>query len=329
MGIKSLDHYIEKHGVEKGTRVFNQLHKREETYKKSPYQRLTREWFIWRYGESEGEKKFDSHVSKSRQTLDNFVKRHGEELGTIKYQETIRKKNTVELTRIQLGEDADSVIKDRYARSIKKRKSTLAQMSDEERTSRAQTAKDKANLTKKTKAAGRTKFQIYCDSYDDGPERYGIYLQSIFKGIGSSKEASSIFDRILEENDWLACLSVYYRGKYREKEYFLSDSTSIFFYDFVVKESKTILEYDGSRWHPTQKQVEEHGDEIMEVCGISFREKYENDQKKISKAMNRGFDVFVIRSDMTKEEKDFIIKKFLDKTKEKNELQIHEHERVD
>jgi hypothetical protein len=63
-----------------------------------------------------------------------------------------------------------------------------------------------------------------------------------------------------------------------------------------------------------------YGDEMMEITNISFKEKFTNDQQKLVRAKNAGFDVFKVRNDFTPEQTQVIIKQFLQRTKEKCNL---------
>jgi very-short-patch-repair endonuclease len=313
MAIKSLEFYIEKHGVEKGTRVYNTLSKRTETYNNQPHKRGTKEWYIWRYGEKEGIERYNKFATKSAHTLDNFIRLHGEEKGRQMYNATMAKKNTVKLVKDAQGEDA---VRDWYKKAVETRR--LSPPTAEELKTRGK----KISETKRANHKGRTKLQIYIDrfGYEEGPKKYAEYLAKIFKGIGTSKEASSVFTSMIEENPWLKGLTCYWRDGCEGSEWFIADRDGVSFYDFTVKESKTILEYDGARWHPTQEQVDAHGDEMMEITNISFKEKFTNDQQKLVRAKNAGFDVFKVRNDFTPEQTQVIIKQFLQRTKEKCNL---------
>ena len=99
-------------------------------------------------------------------------------------------------------------------------------------------------------------------------------------------------------------------------EWFLSSKEGVNFYDFCVKEAKSILEYDGSRWHPTEEQAKELKNEIMEITGLTYSQKYKKDQVKLKMAIDRGFKVFLVRSDFTAQQKSDIINEFINYTKE-------------
>lgn len=308
MGIKSIEEYIAKHGPEKGPKLHKKMVERERKNALAPYKRLSKDWFIWKYGETEGLERFKSHVSKSLQSLENFVSRYGVEEGTKKYQETISKKNTVKLAKEKYGED---YVEDWYKRAGESNKKSRSNFSSEKKAA----IKAKSAETRKRKNPhGKTRRELFNEKYgDDGPRLYGEYLQSLFKGIGISKEATSLIEDLINSNPWLRYHEIYYRTPEGGKEYFLSDKDGISFYDFVVLDAKVILEYDGAKWHPTPEEVELYGDDIMEVTGISYKEAFSRDLAKLERAKKNGFEVFKIRSDFTTEQKRVIISSFIER----------------
>lgn len=323
MGMQ-LEDFIKKYGEVSGTKRFLGSQRAEATkkekYKAQPYARLSREWYIWRYGEVEGIKKFETFASKSAHTLDNFILRYGEVEGTIKYNETVSKKNTVKIRRETLGETADEIIKEQYRLSVVKRAETEKSKTEDEKKTALQKRRVKTRETRRKNGTDGKKLTIFIKKYGEieGPKKYAEYLCTIFKSIGSSKPAETLIKNIIENNTWLTQYSLYYRDSDTKKsEWFISDTTGVNFYDFVVREAKTILEYDGHRWHPTEEQAKLYGDELMSITGISYKQKYEADQKKIKKANDNGFTVFVVRSDMSASTQNEIINTFLSFTKEK------------
>ena len=117
--------------------------------------------------------------------------------------------------------------------------------------------------------------------------------------------------------------TLYYRDSEdtTKREWFIADRLGVRFYDFCVKEAKVILEYDGAKWHPTQEQVHEFGDELMEVTNISYKEKYAIDAAKRSKAEEKGFTVYTIRSDYTQTQVKAIIEKFIDQVRKNGRVE--------
>jgi very-short-patch-repair endonuclease len=245
-----------------------------------------------------------------------MIKRWGEELGKKKWQETIAKKNTAALLRKTKGEDA-------VAEMVRKRKEGInnywSKLSDSERQNIIESRTKKAIATKKERYGDKTKLEIFLEKYgEEGHVKYAEYLQTIFKSIGQSKEAEKLIKTIINENAWLLNYNLYYRDSEdkTKKEWFLSTKEGVNFYDFCVKEAKSILEYDGSRWHPTKEQAKKLKTELMEITGMTYSQKYKKDQAKLKIAVDSGFKIFVVRSDFTDQQKTDIINKFIEYTKE-------------
>jgi len=315
----TLQDYINKYGEESGTKRYNGVQKllvsRKKTYGSQPYARFTKEWFIWKYPE-DGIDRFNEHVNKSRQSEENMIKRWGEEIGKKKWEETVAKKNTLALVRRSKGEDAVAEIKRKRREGVNNYWSKLSESARQEK---IQSRTKKASATKKERYGNKTKLEIYLEKYgEDGHIKYAEYLQTAFKSIGSSIEAETLIKNIINENSWLLNYTLYYRDSNdrTKKEWFLSTKDSVNFYDFCVREAKSILEYDGSRWHPTEEQAKELKTELMEITGITYGQKYKKDQEKLKIAINKGYTVFLIRSDFTDEQKTDIINEFIEYTKE-------------
>lgn len=317
----TLEDYIAKYGVESGTKRFNGVIKllksRKKTYESQPFVRFTKEWFIWKYPK-DGAARFQEHINKSRQSEKNMILRWGEELGKKKWQETLLKKNTRKLVKEQKGEDA-------LLKFDQKRNQKLAEfwknLSDDERKQKIKDRTSKSLETKKRKYGGKKKLEIFLEMYgvEQGHIEYANFLRKIFKSIGSSRESSNLIKSIISDHSWLTSYELFYRDPDdpTKVEWFISNKEGVWFYDFCVREAKAILEYNGAKWHPTEEQVSQFGDEIMEILGVSFRHRYQKDLNKIKVAEDRGFKVFVIRSDFTIEQKTNIIRDFIVYIKEK------------
>jgi hypothetical protein len=75
----TLENCIKKHGEEKGTKVFN------DYCEKQSYVGCKKEYFIEKYGESIGIKKYKELNRKKHLTRENFVRKYGEEVGLQKF----------------------------------------------------------------------------------------------------------------------------------------------------------------------------------------------------------------------------------------------------
>lgn len=60
--------------------------KKKERKKLNPYIEMTLEWWIYKYGTEEGTQKYINRCQKVANTKENFIKRHGEEIGLKKYE---------------------------------------------------------------------------------------------------------------------------------------------------------------------------------------------------------------------------------------------------
>ena len=302
----SLQDYIDKYGEESGTKRYNGVQKllasRKKTYETQPYARFTKEWFIWKYP-VDGLDRFNEHIDKSRQSEENMIKRWGEELGKKKWQETVAKKNTVALTREKFGNDA---VADRY----KRQQETVKKQTPEHKEAIKQ--KRFAGLEKHLaeNVRGKTRLEFFISRYgnDEGLQRYHDTMKKAFHGPNRmSAPAKNIYVSLCKKlpSEKLEQLYCDVPGK---QEFWLSESQNIYGYDFTDRESKTILEYNGSFWHP-----EEPDESLHPVTKKTLTEMYNNDKQKKELAERNGFTVFVITDKMTSGEQELIVNQFCSK----------------
>lgn len=299
----SLQDYIDKYGEESGTKRYNGMQKllesRKKTYESQPYVRFTKEWFIWKYPEN-GLERFENHVNKSRQSEENMIKRWGEDLGRKKWQETLAKKNTVAITRERFGDDA---VASRYRRqqdTVKKQtpeyKEAIKQRRD-------------AGLEKHLaeNVRGKTRLEFFVSRYGEieGTQRYHETMKKSFHGPNRMSAPAKNIYTILCQSLPSEKLEQLYCDVPGKQEFWLSESKNIYGYDFTDRISKTILEYNGSFWHPDSPDESLHP-----VTKKTLTEMYNIDKRKKELAEKNGFTVFVITDKMTLEEQRNIIDKF-------------------
>lgn len=75
----TLDNCIKRHGVDKGTQIY------DEYCKKQSYAGVKKEYFIEKYGNVEGLKKYNSMLKMKLLTLDNFTRKYGDVIGKERY----------------------------------------------------------------------------------------------------------------------------------------------------------------------------------------------------------------------------------------------------
>lgn len=300
---KTLQEYIDQYGEVSGTKRYNgvqeTLRKRAETYKKHPYKRLTKEWFMWRYPD-DGLQRFNNHVEKSRQSEENMIARWGEELGKQKWQELLVKKNTVAIVREQRGEEA-------VAEWYKKRAETMSKHTEEQKADRKRRAKEKMGKYLSENVRGKTRLELFISRYGeiDGLQKYHEAMKKTYSGPNRmSAPAKRIYDMLCSKlsPEYIDQIYCDVPGK---KEFWLSEPGKIYGYDFTHRESKTILEYNGSFWHP-----DEPSSEIHPVTRRTLAEMYETDINKKKIAEANGFTVLIISDKMTSDEQEIVVDLF-------------------
>jgi len=136
-----------------------------------------------------------------------------------------------------------------------------------------------------------------------------------YKRWNSGKRYSNssilFFDSILNELKDLKNFVVYYKNN----EFFIVNDSSIFFYDFCIKELKLIIEYNGLAFHPkTENQ------NWKSIWGnFSAAEIYKKDMYKKDLAESKGFTLLTIFEDEETEKKQTIINEISKRIRERHD----------
>lgn len=300
----NLQDYIEKYGVESGTKRFEgmqkTLEKRELTYNKQPFKRLTREWFIWRYPD-DGEERFAHHQAKSAHTLENFQRLYGQDEGRRRYEQTIAKKNTVQIVRETKGEEA---VKAWYAKAA----NTMNSRSDDEKNlHKARLEEGRVKYAESIR--GKKRIDVLIEKYgvEEGTLRYKSIMERSFPGpCRMSSPARDIFTWLVshmgDKIDQILC------DVPNSKEYWIYDKGKFYSYDFTHLQSKTILEFHGSFWHPRILTMRPH--QITQKPLISM---WDYDRVKKAAAVDRGFKYYEIWDYYSNNLKEEILKEFVER----------------
>jgi len=149
-----------------------------------------------------------------------------------------------------------------------------------------------AYVKKYGQAEGKRRYekriQLFSKNWQDKTEeeRVTITCKRLKKNKFFSNESYVFFQKLEKERfDNLLCL-------YGENEYFLYDAVNkkIFFYDFVIPEQKTIIEYHGSFWHANpERQPSDWKNSLY-----SYEESLQKDKEKKRIAEEHGFSYFVV-----------------------------------
>jgi len=277
---------------------------------KSNFKRLSREWYIERYGEIEGNAKFEDFRTRSIQTLSNYQRKYGQEEGQRRYDEVISKKSQSKERFIELYGQEEGIKKYEVWLKAKASKEYLCEKyGEEEGTRRYNTACNNrkqalSNITKPW--AGKPRLQYFIEKY--GEEEGNIRYKKWYEGTQiprnkSTKKALEVF-KLLHDyctSKGISSHEVYYGGDNKNEWIIWNEDQSIkHSYDFTIRQLKIIVEYDGAAWHPTEQQIIENPTgKLPKGRFTSLKEKYEWDKAKIKHAEDRGWNILIIRSDLS------------------------------
>jgi hypothetical protein len=291
MSLKTLEQYIAQYGEISGTKRFLGIQKsiktKEEKYAKQPFARLSKEWYIWRYGQEIGLSKFNSFASKSTQSLENFIKRYGIEKGQTEYLSCIAKKNTVALVREQKG---DAAVNEWYSKVSISNKGKIRSRESKERSSLGQ---KKLNLISKK--------DRFINKYGEkeGIVKYLEHKKKVYAGPNRATKPVLNIISILEKRLPKEAFDDLYFGARDRNEYWLRDrdTNKLFFYDIVDPKAQLIIEYDGAFWHPRDDNLDLNkkvGAEIHPITKIPLRKMMFDDFYKKAVADENNFYLFLI-----------------------------------
>lgn len=191
------DGLIKRHGYEKAKEICKS---KDSTSK---------ELFKARYGD-EWEEKFNERVMKTKGSLESFILRHGEELGTKKFNE-FREKSSVNAHNFN------------------------SKLSDIEKVLLFGTC---SKLYHKNKYG------------DDWENTYKEQIKKVStQSSKASKESLKFFNKLIDKIEHLGLEYFIGVEGNREWFIYDNDSKKINLYDFCIKELKIIIEFHGSLWH--------------------------------------------------------------------------------
>lgn len=282
----TIERFIEKYGEEIGTIKYNQ-------WLESKRQGGTLESFIKKYGEELGPVKYKEknlklsvsieslklngktdeeiekirqiHSSKSKTDLSAMIERHGEEIGTIKYNEKVRKNKQSSKRSIE------------YWINFHDGDLDLAQSSLSEYQRRD------------------VKFYISKYGQIEGLERFNNAKQKRF--VGGWYSTVSKFQNDVEEFIRNECIHDKIHDSKNPFSFFLTTEErsvlkqSLIIPDIVFSDLKIVVECNGNYWHCG---TEYHDNFVHEVIGKTAFEIRLSDEQRCEIIKNRNFDIIVI-----------------------------------
>lgn len=127
----------------------------------------------------------------------------------------------------------------------------------------------------------------------------------------ASKESMKLFLPLLDHFKDRVKIYIGYEDR---NEFFINYKKQLYFYDFTIPELNLIIEFNGQKFHPNYKILNE--DEIKEwqclFSNLQASEKKKLDDKKINVAVNKGFNVIEIWDTDLENEGDQLISDLID-----------------
>jgi len=285
--------------------------KSENDYKKSQSRSL--EYYINKYGIDEGNEKYKEHLNKISisNSIEGYINKYGIN-GSEKFKEISKSKDSMSL-KFFVNKNKGNYDKAIFEYEERKKsvdislKSFIMKYGEIEGNKRHKSIIEKSKLTLlnnpnykeicKSRAITITKM---IEKYGEeiGKERYNLWKESVLVPIcRSSKESLNIFNPLIEEiiKDNFISEDDIYIGKGCKNEFFIRDGSKIFFYDFTIRSKKIIIEYNGTLFHPKNKE----SDWINPYNKESSEKAFMRQKTKLDIAKSKGFKVLEIWSDET------------------------------
>lgn len=284
--------------------------------------------FIRRHGEEIGRLKFEQFKETSKHTLEKYIDKYGREDGEIRWFEYLSKKDSTSFNwAISKSNGDDKLAMELYNKRIKELsiKFDLEYFIKKYGTENAE--KEMYNFKKRRDSSSyewalnkaKGDYKLADKIYHERCENKSVSLGK------ASKESLDIFvpirdwllDKEIKESDILF-------GIDGSKEICLydKDNKKRYYYDFCIESLKIIIEYNGETFHPNYQKY--NMDYLNENWEHPYNKKIkpieviENDRLKIINAISKGYDIHVLwSSDDNKIDK---IKKII-----KNKINKHEN----
>jgi hypothetical protein len=259
------DKMIERYGIEEGT-------KRWDEYRSKQAISNTYEYKKDKYGMSKDE--FDEYNKSRASTLDNFVKRHGIEEGTKRWDEYC--------ARQAYTNSEEYLGTEKYTQVNKLKAHTLD-----------------GYIEKYGQDAGEQKFIEYNKQWSQSIANYSNISQELFTGLLD-------YDIISDRKCYFATLA----GEYG----LLCDDGRYRLYDFVCPELRLVIEYHGDHYHGNPKMYNPNdvllgkGQAETLVKNKWIEDEYKQNQIR----KHRGFDTIIVWDSEYRKDKEEVIGRIID-----------------
>ena len=250
----TLENFIRIHGETKGREMF------KSTMAKKGGSMLDK--LVNKYGEEEGEIRFQKWKNGCLSSEENFIKRHGEKLGKQKWQEFKDKSKQTKTNFIK--RHGEKLGAEKYESYCKK------------------SANTKENF-------------IRVHGLEEGTKRWNNYKNSN-AGYNASKQSLDFFEPLTKHliNKGIDSEDIWFGGN-DSIEFKIETKDKLYSYDYTILSKKIIIEFNGNHVHPSKELLGENwNDWKCAWTGESADEKHSQDMKKLKIAENEGFTVIEI-----------------------------------
>lgn len=285
----------------------------EEEYKK--FQRRDSDYFKGKYGDNwELEyDKYKKNISHSN-SLEGYIQKYGENEGKILFKFISSKKDSMSFNHF-LKKNNNDILKSKYdyenrIKSVSMNLDSFIMRYDEKNgLIKYKTSCESNSLSTKkyynslTSDERKLKHGITIENlerkYNDLEKAKSVYnnwLSSVIVPISrASKESLIVFSKLYNLlDDFNIHHNDIYIGDGDRNEYFIRDNNNIYFYDFVIRSKKIIIEYNGIAFHPKFENIETFKPIMTELSSLEI---YNRQMYKVELAKKFGFKVLEIWSD--------------------------------
>lgn len=271
---RSLKHFINKYGEEIGTIKFN------ETNEKWKY-KLSLPHFIEKYGKDIGEEKYNAFLkSKDSSSLEMCKKKHGDTNGVLVYKKRCMDKDSSSLN-FFIKKYGDIIGNDMYnikCRNVSPIFNEMIKIYDKD------TALEEYNNYILNKPSNIVKNVIDILQYKHRNNGKNFCKSPVSK---SSIKLFSLLEKTLGRN-------IRYGARKNELTLYDDINHKKYYYDCYDEKSNTIIEYNGSPFHPNENIPLIEQKDWYTLFGVSFEDALLNDKQKIKYAESLGYVVLVV-----------------------------------
>lgn len=314
--INTLDNLVAKYGKEKGELKYKNLIEKRKNPKKTMMEKYGYKEGIKRYkhfcernkgnhsldrkielyGEEEGIKRYNQFIegARKRSTLGGCIELYGEEMGRQKYYDKRRK--------LEYGASVDGFKEkygDTYKEEMRKSKDNTSLESYINRYG------ENEGLVKYAERVDRHKFAMSLEGF---VERHGEELGNL-KYLKHKKDTTINFYSKVSQ-DFFDSIHKSGRCDYATSggEFLIIDSGNCYFYDFVHRDLKKVIEFNGDCFHANPNIYKEH-DKPNPFTEETSKKIWEFDKRKIDAIVNRGYDVMIVWESDYREDPEGCVKK--------------------